>query len=90
MKTYLFVLGRNFVLSRAEILNFCDEVFSSEEKSLLLAENLKFENPRGLPKSPEQIFLDRLGGTVRMAEVVGEFTSKTEMRKVVEDVLKII
>jgi len=88
VKNYLFVLGRNFKLSKAEILNFCEEAFGSEEKGLFVAKNLKFENPRNLPKSPEQIFLDRLGGTVRMAEVLGEFRSKLEMRDVIVEVMK--
>ncbi|MBT3349453.1 hypothetical protein HN954_00705 [bacterium] len=79
MKTYLFVLGRNVALSRAELKNFCDEILVDEKNHLLLAENLKFENPRDLPKSPEQIFLDRLGGTIRIAEIVDEFFSKEKM-----------
>lgn len=81
MKNYLFVLGRNFELSRAELLNFCDEVFSCEEKSLFIGENLDFSNPRELPKAPEQLFLDRLGGTIRFGEVLGEFSSKTAVLK---------
>lgn len=85
MKTHLFVLGRNPQLSRAELAPLCDEVLFAEEKSLMLAENLKFENPRDLPKSPEQIFLDRLGGTIRMGEVVGEFKSEKEVQ---DEILK--
>ncbi len=73
------VLGSNPQLSRAEVLNFCDEILFDEQKSLLLAENLVFTNPRNLPKTPEQIFLDKLGGTVRMAKVVGEFREKKKM-----------
>lgn len=75
---YLFILGRNFELSRAELLNFCDEVFSSPEKSIFIGENLRFENPRNLPKSDEQLFLDRLGGTIRFGEVIGEFFSRKD------------
>ncbi len=52
-----------------------------------MAENLKFENPRNLPKSPEQIFLDRLGGTIRMAEVVGEFFSSAELLSAMKQVI---
>ncbi len=46
----------------------------------MLAENVKFKNPRDLPKSPEQIFLDRLGGTIRMGEVIGELRSEKEVQ----------
>lgn len=79
MKQYLFLLGRNTTLSRAELLNFCDEVWYDESNSLLIGENLRFENPRNLPKKAEQLFLDRLGGTIRMAEILGEFHSIKEL-----------
>lgn len=79
MKKYLFVLGRNFALSKAELINFCDEVFSDPEKSLFIGEKLRFENPRNIPRSPEQLFLDRLGGTIRFGEILGEFASKKEL-----------
>jgi tRNA G10 N-methylase Trm11 len=69
-KKYLFVLGRNPILSRRELLNFCDEVRYSRTQKLFIGENLKFENPRDLPKSPEQIFLDRCGGVLRFGEIV--------------------
>lgn len=84
---YLFLLGRNFEFSRAELVNFCDEVHSDSEKALFIGENLKFENPRELPKSKEQIFLDRLGGTIRFGKVLGEFTSKKEL---IDQVLNIV
>ena len=83
MKNYLFVLGRNPILSRSELAPFCDEVLFAEDKSLMLAENVKFENPRNLPKSPEQIFLDRLGGTIRMGEVLGEFKNEKEVQEAI-------
>jgi len=83
MKQYLFILGRNFALSKSEILNFCDEILSDEKHSLLLAENLQFSNPRNLPKSSDQIFLDRLGGTIRMSEVMGEFFSKQDLSQAI-------
>ncbi len=76
-KQYLFVLGRNPILSRAELLNFCDEVQYSRTQNLFIGENLKFENPRDLPKSPEQIFLDRCGGVQRFGEIVDK-TCKDE------------
>ncbi|NJP04093.1 hypothetical protein HC823_02470 [Candidatus Gracilibacteria bacterium] len=46
---YLLVLGRNFELSRAEAKLFCDEIFANEKENLLLAQNLRFENPREIP-----------------------------------------
>lgn len=79
MNPYLFILGRDPLLSRTELQNFCDEILYDERESLLLAENLKFENPRDLPKTKEQIFLDRLGGTIRFAKVIGEFESEKEV-----------
>lgn len=76
---YFFCLGRNTDLSRAELLNFCEEVYFDREKSLLLAENLRWENLRNLPKAREQIFLDRLGGTIRMGKILGEFFSRKDL-----------
>ncbi len=76
---YLFILGRNFELSRAELKNFCDEVFIDPEKSLFIGENLKFENPRNIPRDRHQLFLDRLGGTIRFGKILGEFSSKKEL-----------
>ncbi len=84
---YLFILGRNFELSKAELLNFCDEVYSDKEKSLFIGENLKFDNPRNLPKTKEQIFLDRLGGTIRFCEIIDEFNSD---KSCLNKILKII
>ncbi|MCK5460622.1 DNA adenine methylase [Candidatus Gracilibacteria bacterium] len=88
MKNYLFVLGRNFELSRAELVPFCEEVFSDREKGLFIAKNLRFENPRELPKTPEQIFLDRMGGVIRFGEVLGEFFSKKELLDTMLNLLK--
>lgn len=79
MNTYLLELGRNLTLSRAELAGKCDEVLVDEKHHLALVENVNFENPRGLPKSEEQIFLDRIGGAMRIAKIVGEFGSKSEM-----------
>ncbi len=79
MKTYILELGRNWELCYAEAMFKCDEIFSDPLKHLLLAENLKFENLRNLPKKEEQIFLDRLGGCIRVAEVIGEFREKAKI-----------
>ncbi len=46
---------------------------------MLLAQDLKFENPRDLPKNEEQLFLDQLGGCIRLAEVIGEFQEKSKI-----------
>ncbi len=83
MKTYLLVLGRHPELSRAELRGKADEVFYDEEKNLLIAENLQFTNPRSLPRGEEQLFIDQLGGTIRMAEVVGEFFDKTKLQQAI-------
>jgi len=73
LSMYLFVLGRNVPLSLAELKPYGDPVFCDEELSLLLLEQPKIPNPRELPKIPEQVLLDRLGGTIRIAEVIGEY-----------------
>jgi len=83
VKTYLLVLGRHPELSRAELRGKVDEIFYDEEKNLLLAENLQFTNPRELPRGEEQLFIDQLGGTIRMAEVVGEYFDKTQLQQVI-------
>ena len=83
MKTYLLVLGRHPQLSRAELRGKADEIFYDEEKNLLLAENLQFINPRELPRGEEQLFIDQLGGTIRMAEVVGEYFDKTKLQQAI-------
>ena len=85
--SYLFLLGRNFKLSRAELLNFCDEIYAEPDKSLFIGKNLKFENPRNLPRKQEQLFLDRLGGTIRFGKILGEFASQKE---VVDQIVTII
>lgn len=83
MKTYLFILGRHPELSRAELRGKADEIFYDEEKNLLLAENLRFENPRNLPRAEAQLFIDQLGGTIRMAEVVDEFFDKNKLQQTI-------
>lgn len=85
MKTYLLILGRHPELSRAELRGKADEVFYDEEKNLLIAENFKFINPRDLPRGEEQLFIDQLGGTIRMAEVVDEYFDKTQLQKAIWD-----
>lgn len=79
MKTYILELGRNWTLCHAEAIAHCEEVFCSKEQHLLLAQNLKFKNPRNLPRGEEQLFLDRLGGCIRIAEVIGEFQEKAQL-----------
>ena len=87
-KNYLFLLGRNTELSRAELQNFCDEVWFDAEHGLMIGENLRFENPRDLPKNPEQLFLDRLGGTIRIAEIRGEYHSIRELHQEILDLIQ--
>ena len=84
---YLFLLGRNFLLSRAELLKFSTEVFCEEQEKLILVKNLQGRNPRNLPKSKEQIFLDRLGGSIRMAEKIGKHGTREKIiREIFEQV----
>ena len=85
---YLFVLGRNPSLSRAELQPFCTELWFNESKALLIAKNLKFSNPRKLPKTDEQLFLDRLGGTIRMGEILGEYHSSAQLQSAILDHIK--
>ena len=79
MKTYILELGRNWTLCHTEATLKCEEIFSSPEQHLLLAQNLQFTNPRDLPKGEEKIFLDQLGGCIRIAEVIGEFREKSKI-----------
>lgn len=83
VKTYLLVLGSFPELSRAELRGRCDEVFYDAEKNLLLAENLQFTNPREIPRAKEQMFIDQLGGTVRLAEVVGEYFDRAKLEQAI-------
>jgi len=69
---YLFLLGRNFDLSRAELSQHAIILEEDRDQGLVFAESLNYQNPRDLPKEPNQLFLDRLGGTIRFAEVLAE------------------
>lgn len=71
---YLFVLGSRPILSRCELYGRVTEVLYDPMAGLLLGKDPQFKNPRNLPRDPEQLFLDQLGGTIRMAKVLGEFT----------------
>lgn len=83
MNIYLLVLGTHPELSRAELRTRADEVFYDAEKNLLLAENLQFKNPRNLPRGEEQLFLDQLGGVVRMARVIGEYFDRSKLEQAI-------
>lgn len=86
MNTYLFVLGRNPEISRSELRFFGKEILYDEEKSLLLATDLQMENPREIPRDPHQLFLDRLGGTIRIAQVLGEYRDLSPLKeKIIEN-----
>lgn len=69
---YLFLLGRNYDLSRAELSRQCVILEESRSHNLVIADSLDYQNPRDLPKDPNQLFLDRLGGTIRFAEILAE------------------
>lgn len=69
---YLFVLGHHYALSRAELSSQCVILEENPEQELVIADSLEYQNPRELPKDPNQLFLDRLGGTIRFAEILAE------------------
>ena len=71
MSQYLFLLGRNAPLSRAELNVFCEEILYDGTTGLLLGETAA--------EVDCEIFLDRLGGTVRMARVLGEYKSESDV-----------
>lgn len=85
-KSYIFLAGNHSALSRAELAPLCDEILYDVPHRLILADRIKFTNPRDLPKAPEQIFLDRLGGSIWMAEVLGEFRSREDMLDRIVDI----
>ena len=84
-KNYLFLLGRNTRLSLAELRGFSDEILVDERLGLYLADNVQFTNPRSLPKAPEQLLLDQLGGVIRFGEVLGEFNSKQALAEKIRE-----
>ena len=88
VKSYILELGRNWELCHAEAMMKCEEVFADPKQHMLLANNLKFENPRNLPKAEEQLFLDGLGGCIRMAEVIGEFREKAQIIEAIYAMVK--
>lgn len=85
---YLLLLGAHPVLSRAEVRPFCDEVRYYQRWNFLVAENLWIPKLRTLPKHPAQQFLDRFGGIVRIAKIVGEFDERMIAGKAAEELQK--
>ncbi|HEY5714641.1 MAG TPA: DNA methyltransferase [Candidatus Gracilibacteria bacterium] len=77
---YLLLTGRYPELSAAELAPWCEITHHDKNEGWLLADNLRWDNPRELPKPQEQIFLDRLGGTQRIAEVIGEYFTPDELQ----------
>jgi len=71
MNQYLFLLGRNASLSRAELNVFCEEILYDGTTGLLLGGTEAEEDP--------EVFLGRLGGVVRMASVVGEYQNENDV-----------
>ena len=82
---YIFILGRQPEISLAELGQFCSGVEQDEEHNVAFADDFPRTNPRNLPKSPEQLFLDRLGGTVRFGERIRTVGSPSEMLEVCLD-----
>jgi len=70
MKLYLCVLGRNRELSLVELQMQSAVLDWDISEGLAVVKNINTVNPRELPKTPEQCFLDRLGGTIRMGEII--------------------
>lgn len=85
MKQYLLVLGKDPILSRRELAGRCDELLFDTDENLLVVENLLMENPREIPREPEQLFLDQLGGVIRMAKIMGEYASLNEVNRAMQD-----
>ena len=50
----------------------CVPVDQYPDQNVMLVDSLNYQNPRELPKDPNQLLLDRLGGTIRFSEVIGE------------------
>lgn len=84
MNSYLLALGRNIPLSLAELKGRATIDFIDEKAGYALASKLEFKNPRGLPKAAEQLFLDQLGGTIFIAEVLGEFGSQKDLEHIIK------
>lgn len=72
---YLALVGRNVLLSLAELRTCTREVNYDRHSGLVMLEGLSVMNPRNLPKRNEQLFLDRLGGVSQLAEIVHEAPS---------------
>lgn len=86
-KQYLFLLGTHTELSVAE-LRTCGEVQEINEKeSLAIVSDLQWKNPRELPKTKEQLFLDQLGGTVRFGHILGRYEDWDDLEKSVFDLI---
>ncbi len=87
MKNYFLALGRYPNLSLAELQGQLDVIFYNEENQYLIAENLEFKNPRDLPRPPEQLFLDSLGGTMFMGETLKECESYNDLKDFIQDLV---
>jgi hypothetical protein len=85
---YVLLLGSHPVLSRAELKPVSKELRFYARWNFVVAEDLVVHNPRNLPKKPEQLFLDRLGGVVRVAKVIGEFSDVLIAAKAAEELQK--
>ncbi len=76
---YIFILGRIPTLSTAEVLN----VFRREKATyqiLKLSEEVLIAD-LAEPIKNEQEFLDKLGGTIKIIEVLGEVSKVSDLRK---------
>ncbi len=85
---HMVQLGAHFALSVAELKTCCTVLQTDERMGLALVGDLRIKNPRGLPQKPEQLFLNRLGGTQRIASVLGVFHEMAAAQAAVVDELK--
>lgn len=65
---YLAFLGKNPTLSLAEIKPYAEIQHHDEQIAVL--SDLKISNLRQLPKQPAQLWLDQMGGIIRLAQVI--------------------
>ncbi len=84
---YVLHLGVNSTLSRAELRHKCQELLYTPIHNLLFVRDLQHSNHRNLPKTPEQLYLDQLGGVVRMSCYVTQIPEFADIAKTIISIL---
>lgn len=87
MSEYLFLLGRSPLLSRAELHPFVTERAFDARHHVLHAQVRDYPLLRDIPKPKDQLLLDRLGGTVRLARVVGVAPTLRDVAPKITDII---